>query len=108
LNAGSSTCGAPVQPLILFEDANGNVLHVAEAIEGNTYQFVGEAFVPGTVNVTLTSAAGTTSLGTPTVGSNGKFTVSHVFQPLEGGGDVVTATEGSLQATLNLTVIPLP
>jgi hypothetical protein len=82
---------------------------ILEAIEGGTYTIVGRSFTQGSVTVTLTTSAGvTTTIATANADSTGTFTATHVFQPSEGGSDTLTATEGSLQASLSVTVEPLP
>jgi hypothetical protein len=108
LDPGSSSCGPPTTPLLILENSAGTVLHVSEAIAGTAYSIVGEAFVAGTVTVTLTTPGGTTTtLGTATANSAGKFTLSHTFQPLETGADQIVATEGTLQASLAVAVVEL-
>jgi hypothetical protein len=106
LDSATSTCGPPPHPRLLLEEDG---ISVPDAIEGSTYQIVGQAFVAGPVTVTLTPPGGTTeTLGTVTASASGTFTLNHIFQPAEGGADQIVATEGTLRATLTVVATPLP
>ena len=106
----NGACTAPSQPTLFLDDlgtqiGSSNTSNSApEVLAGSNYTVKGVAFPVGTVTLSVTSNAGTRSIGTVTATSTGFTSAPFTFQIGEIGAAQVVATEGASQASVAVVV----